>query len=94
MEKIHTDLKPENVLLVSSREVYHNRYCIPESTHIKVIDFGAATYDNEKKSSVVNTRQYRAPEVILGVGWSMPSDLWSLGKWLPALEQISFLLLS
>ena len=44
-----------------------------------VIDFGGATYDNEKKSSIVNTRQYRAPEVILDLGWSMPSDLLSAG---------------
>lgn len=77
---IHTDLKPENILLMNDREVPYKGRSIPESTRIKVIDFGAATYDNEKKSSVVNTRQYRAPEVILGVGWSMPSDLWSLGK--------------
>ncbi len=77
---IHTDLKPENILLVNGREVNYKGQCIPESTRIKVIDFGGATYDNEKKSSVVNTRQYRAPEVILGVGWSMPSDLWSIGK--------------
>lgn len=76
---IHTDLKPENILLVNGREVNYKGHCIPESTKIKVIDFGGATYDNEKKSSVVNTRQYRAPEVILGVGWSMPSDLWSIG---------------
>jgi serine/threonine protein kinase len=76
---IHTDLKPENVLLLNSREVSYKGYTVPECTRIKVIDFGGATYDNEKKSSVVNTRQYRAPEVILGVGWSMPSDMWSVG---------------
>ena len=52
-----------------------------------MIDFGGATYDNEKKSSIVNTRQYRAPEVILGVGWSMPSDLWSIGCILAELYQ-------
>ena len=45
-----------------------------------MIDFGGATFDNEKKSSIVNTRQYRAPEVILGYPtWSYPSDLWSAG---------------
>lgn len=80
---IHTDLKPENILLVNYREVpykWHGKtYMIPESTKVKVIDFGGATYDDEKKSSIVNTRQYRAPEVILGLGWSMPSDLWSAG---------------
>lgn len=81
---IHTDLKPENVLLTSNAtELYRNwdgsSQTVPRSTSIKVIDFGGATYDHEKKSSVVNTRQYRAPEVILGLSWSMPSDLWSAG---------------
>lgn len=52
-----------------------------------MIDFGGATYDDEKKSSVVNTRQYRAPEVILSCGWSMPSDLWSAGCILAELYQ-------
>ncbi len=45
-----------------------------------VIDFGGATrVDNEHKTHIVNTRQYRAPEVILELGWSTPSDIWSLG---------------
>jgi len=81
---IHTDLKPENILLVSSNSVNYNyrgrTYRVPESTRIKLVDFGGATYDNDtKKSSIVNTRQYRSPEVILSLGWSMPSDLWSCG---------------
>lgn len=81
LKVIHTDLKLENLLLLSDREVcYCGGQMIPEQTYIKVIDFGGATYDHEKKSAIVNTRQYRAPEVILGCGWSMPSDLWSLGK--------------
>lgn len=85
---IHTDLKPENILLLNGRQVpQRGGYSIPESTRIKVIDFGGATYDNEKKSSIVNTRQYRAPEVILGVSWSMPSDLWSIGCILVELYQ-------
>ena len=53
---------------------------VPKYTSIKVIDFGGATYDNESKSTVVNTRQYRAPEVVIfGLGWSFPSDMWSAG---------------
>ena len=52
---------------------------VPRCASIKLIDFGGATYEHEHKSSVVNTRQYRAPEVILGLGWSFPSDIWSVG---------------
>jgi len=81
---IHTDLKPENILLSSNEETTHRLWDgkvqrVPVRTKVKVIDFGGATYNDEKKSSIINTRQYRAPEVILGWGWSYPSDLWSVG---------------
>ncbi|OQN96001.1 hypothetical protein B0A48_17992 [Cryoendolithus antarcticus] len=46
---------------------------------INLIDFGSATFDDEYHSSVVSTRHYRAPEIILGIGWSHPIDIWSLG---------------
>jgi serine/threonine protein kinase len=90
---VHTDLKLENILLVS-REGFHSvekptsqrdklrgRLVLAPvgGTAIKLIDFGGATFDFEAKSSLINTRQYRAPEVILGLGWGTPSDVWSLG---------------
>jgi dual-specificity kinase len=40
------------------------------SPHINLIDFGSATFDDEYHSSVVSTRHYRAPEIILGIGMS------------------------
>lgn len=87
---IHTDLKPENILLVSSEYVKlpgrkrsssdETRFrCLPKSSVIKLIDFGSTAYDNHKHSSIVSTRHYRAPEVILGLGWSYPCDMWSIG---------------
>ena len=33
---------------------------------MKVVDFGTATFDHDHHESLVSTRQYRAPEVILG----------------------------
>ncbi|KAI9220954.1 kinase-like domain-containing protein, partial [Blastocladiella britannica] len=50
-----------------------------KSFFIKVIDFGSAAYDNGYKSAVVSTRHYRAPEIILELGWSFACDLWSVG---------------
>lgn len=55
------------------------QYMRPASTRVKLIDFGNATYELEHHSSIINTRQYRAPEVILGCGWNERSDLWSVG---------------
>ncbi|KAG6898216.1 hypothetical protein C0992_003328 [Termitomyces sp. T32_za158] len=89
---IHTDLKPENILLVcndyrtvSVPSSSGKRNSIPktkrilESTDIRLIDFGSATFESEYHSTVVSTRHYRAPEIILGLGWSYPCDAYSLG---------------
>ncbi|KJP85956.1 CMGC/CLK protein kinase [Plasmodium fragile] len=87
----HTDLKPENILLddpyfektlVSVRrptdgkrvQIYRTK-----STGIKLIDFGCATFKDGYHGSIINTRQYRAPEVILNLGWDVSSDMWSFG---------------
>lgn len=48
-------------------------------TEIRLIDFGSATFQDEYHSSIVSTRHYRAPEIILGLGWSFPCDIWSIG---------------
>uniref|UniRef100_A0A0D6R4S5 dual-specificity kinase n=1 Tax=Araucaria cunninghamii TaxID=56994 RepID=A0A0D6R4S5_ARACU len=87
---IHTDLKPENILLVSSDYVKVPDYKrtseddmdfkrLPKSSAIKLIDFGSTTFESQDNSSIVSTRHYRAPEVILGLGWTYPCDIWSVG---------------
>ncbi|CAN1291337.1 Serine/threonine-protein kinase AFC2 [Linum perenne] len=42
------------------------------SDYVKVPDYRDQSY-------IVSTRHYRAPEVILGMGWSYPCDVWSIG---------------
>ncbi|XP_063213064.1 dual specificity protein kinase CLK2 isoform X1 [Chroicocephalus ridibundus] len=81
----HTDLKPENILFVNSD--YELSYNLEKkrdersvkSTAIRVVDFGSATFDHEHHSTIVSTRHYRAPEVILELGWNQPCDVWSIG---------------
>ena len=66
---IHCDLKPENVLF----ESYVN-------TRVKVIDFGSSCFLSDKLSSYVQSRCYRAPEVLLGcLPYDTQVDMWSLG---------------
>uniref|UniRef100_N1QTF7 Serine/threonine-protein kinase AFC2 n=1 Tax=Aegilops tauschii TaxID=37682 RepID=N1QTF7_AEGTA len=86
LKLIHTDLKPENILLVSSEDakLAENKdgsfsKKVPKSSAIKLIDFGSTAYDHQDCSYIVSTRHYRAPEVILGHGWSYPCDIWSIG---------------
>ena len=72
----HTDLKPENILLSVAIEKGESLPSLPE---VALIDFGGATWHKDHHSSVVCTRQYRPPEVTLGLEWSYPVDLWSMG---------------
>ena len=65
---IHCDLKPENILLRSK-----NQYTI------KVIDFGSSCYEEEKIYTYIQSRFYRSPEVILGLSYGIPIDMWSFG---------------
>ncbi|XP_044135476.1 dual specificity protein kinase CLK3-like isoform X1 [Bufo gargarizans] len=81
----HTDLKPENILFVNSDfYTFYNgaknceEKCVKNSS-IRLIDFGSATFDHEYHSTIVATRHYRPPEVILELGWAQPCDVWSLG---------------
>ncbi|ORZ10989.1 kinase-like domain-containing protein [Lobosporangium transversale] len=83
---IHTDLKPENILLANGayRQVPYKKSPskmrrILLDPEIRLIDFGSATFQDEHHSNVVSTRHYRAPEIILGLGWSFPCDIWSIG---------------
>lgn len=54
-------------------------YYRPTRADIKLIDFGNATFANEHHSSIINTRQYRGPEVVMELGWDHKSDIWSIG---------------
>lgn len=65
---IHCDLKPENILLVH-----------PLNSEIRVIDFGSSCFENEKVYTYIQSRFYRSPEVILGISYGMPIDMWSIG---------------
>ncbi|URD94569.1 serine threonine-protein kinase [Musa troglodytarum] len=43
----------------------------------KVVDFGNACLFDKQISDDIQTRQYRAPEVIIGLGYSFSVDMWS-----------------
>ena len=48
------------------------------SIQVKICDIGNACWFNNHFSTIIQTRQYRSPEVILGINYNETSDIWSL----------------
>lgn len=65
---IHCDIKPENLMVKSYSK-----------NEFRLIDFGSACFIHDHLSSYVQSRFYRAPEVILGCFYDYKVDVWSLG---------------
>jgi serine/threonine protein kinase len=77
LDLVHTDLKPENILLVD--DTLNKRTRLPERWDVKLIDFGNAVYLAQNENKLICTREYRPPEVVLGLSWDFSADYWSLG---------------
>ena len=51
---------------------------VDQLIQVKICDIGNACWFNNHFSSIIQTRQYRSPEVILGINYNETSDIWSL----------------
>ncbi|KAL4448796.1 hypothetical protein ABPG74_012885 [Tetrahymena malaccensis] len=65
---IHCDLKPENILLKQENK-----------SGIKIVDFGSSCFENQRVYTYIQSRFYRAPEIILGLPYGKAIDMWSFG---------------
>ncbi|EGR29714.1 protein kinase, putative [Ichthyophthirius multifiliis] len=63
---IHCDLKPENIMIKKNNE-------------LKIIDFGSACQEENRIYTYIQSRFYRAPEILLGIKYTISIDMWSLG---------------
>jgi len=68
LQIIHCDLKPENILLKA-----------PNKSSIKVIDYGSSCFSDERIYTYIQSRFYRAPEIMLGIPYTCAIDMWSFG---------------
>ncbi|KAG5417554.1 hypothetical protein I9W82_005190 [Candida metapsilosis] len=70
---VHCDIKPENVMIKLPENPQDNTFTV------KVIDFGSSCFDDKKTFTYIQSRYYRAPEIILGANYDNKIDVWSLG---------------
>jgi len=69
---IHRDIKPDNIMV--------RKPPVDEMIDVCLIDFGSATTKVEPSTKpYVQSRFYRAPEVMLGHKYSLDVDMWSFG---------------
>jgi len=81
---IHADIKPQNVVLHQPVDLHDT---LPDPNHsmrITLIDLGSSVKYSEllestRIMSYVQSRWYRAPEVLLGSECGMALDVWSVG---------------
>ncbi|CAH1435101.1 unnamed protein product [Lactuca virosa] len=65
---LHTDIKPDNMLVNDAKNV------------LKLCDFGNAMFAGKNEiTPYLVSRFYRAPEIILGLTYDHPVDMWSVG---------------
>ena len=88
---IHTDLKPENVFAerpifpysvfneMDQRSVFNCFEDDPSTINFKLGDFGNSCFIDDNRTILIQTRQYRAPEVLLGMTFDASADIWSFG---------------
>lgn len=62
----HRDLKPSNIM-------------IEKTGYLKMIDFGTSKVISDFTQTIIGTPHYIAPEILIGKGYSLTSDYWSLG---------------
>ena len=74
---IHTDIKPENVLLVNKPDPLTNFSCAVEAIKVKLADLGGALQVGDIYPAIVGTSEYRSPELLLEAPYCTKIDVWA-----------------
>jgi len=83
----HSNVSEKDIEVIKSESEItesNETYCILDDFYIdncliRVSDFGNSFHINEKPDMEIQTRYYRAPEIILALKYNEKCDIWSLG---------------
>ena len=78
VSKAKTQFEKDKIMKTLKEKFSRRGPEIDPSIEVKICDVGNACWFNHHFSSIIQTRQYRAPEVILGINYNESSDIWSL----------------
>ena len=71
--------KEKELVMKAIKEKMRNRGApIDSNIKVKICDMGNTRWFGNHFSEMIQTRQYRSPEVILGVNYNETADMWSL----------------
>ncbi|GMS87040.1 hypothetical protein PENTCL1PPCAC_9215 [Pristionchus entomophagus] len=65
---IHTDIKPENILVKMVKG---------KISKVKIADLGNACWTHHHFADAIQTKEYRSPEVLVGLEYGTGADIWS-----------------
>ena len=78
LSKAKTEKEKKDIFLKLNKENNQIKEIDPD-INVKICDLSSACKFNKRTNKFIQTREYRAPEIILGINYNETVDIWSLG---------------
>ena len=78
LQNAKTEKEKENITKKYSQLLEMKGPPLDKSIDVKICDMGNACWFTYHFSTAIQTRQYRSPEVLLGINYNETADIWSL----------------
>ena len=78
LQKAKTQKEKESIIQKYSQLLEMKGPPLDNSIEVKICDMGNACWFTYHFSTAIQTRQYRSPEVLLGINYNETADIWSL----------------
>ena len=78
LSEAKTEKQKKEIFRRLNKQYNEEEFNIDPDINVKLYDFGNASRFNSNYNKIIQTRQYRSPEVILGINYNETTDLWSL----------------
>ena len=78
LENVKDDVEKAEIIMKTNQDKGKKRGPgLDDNVNVKIVDMGNACWFHHHFSTEIQTRQYRSPEVILGINYGASADIWS-----------------